>query len=123
VTEEASRSSQAAARSTDNFVAANNCAAIFADALLTECAAVMTATISQCGASLAKTTHMARHAGFEEIEDLLVLAPRVAARAAYRSGVPWECARRMSNGRDLAERTLVPCRDSAHPTSIDERQR
>jgi hypothetical protein len=106
VTEDASRSSQAAARATDGSVAANYGATVFADVSLTECAAVMTATISICAARLAKTTQMARHAGFEEIEEWLVLGPSVAARMAYRSGVSWEGARPMADAGDFGRAGL-----------------
>ena len=106
VTEDASRSSQAAARATDGSVVANNGAAVFADVSLTERAAVMAATISICAARLAKPTHMARRAGFEEIEEWLMLGPSVAARVAYRSGVPWEGARPMVDAGDFGRADL-----------------
>jgi hypothetical protein len=117
VTEDAPRSSRAAARSSDNHVAANNCTGISADASLTECAAMMTAMISQCASLLVKTTGMARNVGFQEIKEWLVLGPRAAARASYRRALG---RHKPENGGDLAQRTLVPCQDSTHSTSINE---
>jgi len=117
VTWNAPRSLQGAARSSDSHVAANNGPTIFADASLIECAAAMIATIPKPTAPLAKTTHMARHTGFEECEEWLVPRPRVAASAAYIE------VARPGRARDgwrmagiLAKRTVLPGRDSAHPT-------
>jgi hypothetical protein len=123
VTGDAPRSFQAATRFSDNYVAANNCAAIFTAAASTEIAAVMTATISKCAALFARTTRMVRHVGFEEIEEGLELRARAAARASNSYRVRRDGARRLANDRDLAQQTLVPCPDSTHPTSIDETER
>jgi hypothetical protein len=109
-----------AARSGDNYAAANNCAAIFTDSASIELVAVIAAMISRCAALLVKTT---RHVGFAEIEERLELRARAAARVSNSYSVPRDSARRMANDRDSAQRTLVPCRDSIRPTRIEEAQR